>query len=89
MHTHTHFPSMEAAPHALLQGPYYARMPDGSKSLFALGENGRGTQLAGLRAYVAEGAGKCQVVQEHDLPAAKQACCWCCHGQFWLVSAAV
>ncbi|KAL4458167.1 hypothetical protein ABPG75_013032 [Micractinium tetrahymenae] len=39
-------------------GPYYARMPDGGKSLFGPGENARGTQLVGLRVYVAEGAGE-------------------------------
>lgn len=36
-------------------GPYYARLPDGGKSLFAAGESGRGTLLAGLRVYLAEG----------------------------------
>lgn len=40
-------------------GPYYARLPDGGKSLFAASESGRGTQLVGLRAYVREGKGKC------------------------------
>ncbi|PRW18377.1 Interferon-induced 44 family [Chlorella sorokiniana] len=36
-------------------GPYYARLPDGGKSLFAPTESGRGTPLAGLRVYLAEG----------------------------------
>ena len=54
-------PSSPAAPlppfpPTLLQlGPYYARLPDGGKSLFAASETGRGTQLAGLRVYLAEG----------------------------------
>lgn len=38
-------------------GPFYARLPGGGKSLFAEGESARGTQLVGLRAYVAEGSG--------------------------------
>lgn len=38
-------------------GPYYARMPGGGKSLFGESE-GAATQLAGLRAYVAEGSGE-------------------------------
>lgn len=44
-------------------GPYYARMPDGGKSLFAVGENARGVQLVGLRAYVAEGKGERELRQ--------------------------
>ena len=39
-------------------GSYYAKPPDGSRNLFAPGEElkrGKGTQLKWLRAYVAEG----------------------------------
>ncbi|PSC73341.1 ATPase AAA [Micractinium conductrix] len=39
-------------------GPYYSRLPDGGKCLFAAGESGKGVQLMGLRAYVAEGRGE-------------------------------
>jgi hypothetical protein len=39
-------------------GPYYARLPDGGKSLFAPGESQRGVQLAWLRVYVARGGGE-------------------------------
>lgn len=39
-------------------GPYYARMPGGGKSLFAADESARGTQLSGLRVYVAQGEGE-------------------------------
>ncbi len=39
-------------------GPFYAKMPDGSQSLFAKGENPKATELVSLRIYVAEGTGK-------------------------------
>ena len=45
-------------------GPYYARMPDGGKSLFAAGDGGGGrggggaAQLTRLRVYVAQGGGE-------------------------------
>lgn len=36
-------------------GTYYARLPDGSRSLFAAGESEKGAQLTSLRVYVAAG----------------------------------
>lgn len=36
-------------------GTYYARLPDGGRSLFAPGESEKGTQLTSLRVYVAAG----------------------------------
>ena len=37
-------------------GTYYARLPDGGRSLFAEGETGKeGAQLKSLRVWVAEG----------------------------------
>lgn len=36
-------------------GTYYARLPDGGRSLFADGESEKGTQLTSLRVYVAAG----------------------------------
>lgn len=39
-------------------GPYYAKMCDGGKSLFAVGESPRATELTSLRVYVSEGTGK-------------------------------
>lgn len=37
-------------------GTYYARRPDGARTLFADGEDPRSTELASLRVYVAAGA---------------------------------
>ena len=46
---------------ALCPHPSPASLPDGGKCLFAAGESGKGVQLMGLRAYVAEGRGACTV----------------------------
>lgn len=39
-------------------GTYYAKLPNGERSLFAAGEQSKGTQLTELRVYVAEGDGE-------------------------------
>ena len=36
-------------------GTYYARRPDGARTLFADGEDARATELTSLRVYVAAG----------------------------------
>lgn len=39
-------------------GTFYARLPDGGRSLFAAGEDAKGAELVALRCYVAEGSGE-------------------------------
>lgn len=39
-------------------GSYYARMPDGSRSLFGPSDDPKGTQLRELKCYVAVGEGE-------------------------------
>jgi hypothetical protein len=39
-------------------GTFYAKLPDGGRSLFAACEDPKATQLTGLRCYVAEGSGE-------------------------------
>jgi len=39
-------------------GTYYARLPDGGRSLFAPGEDARGAEVVNVQCWVAEGAGE-------------------------------